>query len=400
MEKLFYTDKYSREFIAEIEEVIEKDDKFHIVLDKTAFFPGGGGQFCDLGQIENVDVIDVYEENGVIYHVTEKKPNKIHRAKCKIDWKRRQDGMHQHLGQHVLSGCFFSLFNANTTGFHLGAEVSTVDIKGNLDEATIRKAEEFANEIIDEDREVKSFVPDKKELKKLNLRRDLPKTNEEIRVVTIDDLDINACCGVHPNSTGELRMIKIRRWEKHKDSTRIEFLAGSRAVKDALKKDKVVTEICRYLSSNEEEAIKSIKNLNEQIKELNSENKNIREELANYEIKEMIENAEKVGSYSIIKNIYEKENVKYVTKLATKLTESDNIITLMFVKDEEKVNFIFAASKNIKNVNMSNLLKDSISLVDGRGGGSPYQAQGGGKNNNNLESAIDYALMKAKQQLI
>lgn len=399
MEKLFYEDQYIREFTAELVEVVEKDGTFHVVLDKTAFFPGGGGQFCDIGKIENIEVIDVYEENGTVYHVTKQKPIKIHRLKCSIDWKRRQDGMHQHLGQHVLSGCFFSLFNANTTGFHLGQDVSTVDIKGNLDEETIRKAEEFANEIIGEAREVKSFVPAKRELKKLNLRRDLPKTNEEIRVVTIDDLDINACCGVHPKSTEELRMIKIKRWEKHKDSTRIEFLAGSRAVSDALKKDKVITQICRYLSSNEEEAINSIRNLSEQIKVLNDDNRKIRDEIANYEIKTMIEDAEKIGGYSVVKHIYEAENVKYVSKVAAKLVENDNTIALMIVKDEDKVNFIFAASKNVKGISMNELLKDSISLVDGRGGGSPYLAQGGGKNNNNLSSAIDYAMMKLKNAL-
>lgn len=399
MEKLFYTDKYLKEFTAEIKEVVERDGMFYVVLDKTAFFPGGGGQFCDLGTIENSEVIDVYEENGVIYHITKQKPNKIHRAKCKINWKRRLDGMHQHLGQHVLSGCFFSLFNANTTGFHLGSEVSTVDIKGHLDEETIRKAEEYANEIIDENREVKSFVPDKKELKKLNLRRDLPKTNEDIRIVIIDDLDVNACCGVHPESTGELRMIKIKRWEKHKDSTRIEYLTGARAVNDSLKKDKVVRDICRYLNSNEEETIKSIKNLKEQIKLLSDENKNIRDELASYEIKSMIESSEKFGDYSIVKKVYENENIKYVTKVSNKITENPNTIALMFVKDGEKVNFVFSASKNIKGISMSDLLKDSISLVDGRGGGSPYQAQGGGKNNNNLNSAIDYAIIKIKNNL-
>lgn len=173
--KLYYEDQYIKEFKAEIIDIKENDGRFHVVLDQTAFFPGGGGQFCDIGTIENIDVIDVYEDNGIIYHVVEKKPIKIHKVLCKLNWNRRVDGMQQHLGQHVLSGCFFKLFNANTVGFHMGDEISTVDINGHLEESQIREAERFANEIIGENIKVDFLLPDKKELKKLNLRRALPK---------------------------------------------------------------------------------------------------------------------------------------------------------------------------------------------------------------------------------
>lgn len=149
-----------------------------------------------MGYIENHKVIDVFEKDGLIYNVTETKPIKIHKVKCKIDWNRRLDGMQQHLGQHVLSGCFFTLFNANTVSVHVGKEISTVDIQGFLDEESIRKAEKMANEIIQENIEVEFLTPSKKELKKLKLRRDLPNTDEQIRIVKIGDLDINACCGV------------------------------------------------------------------------------------------------------------------------------------------------------------------------------------------------------------
>lgn len=393
MDKLFYADQYIKEFTAEATHIKEKDGAYHVVLDKTAFFPGGGGQFCDLGKIDSNEVIEVYEENGIIYHVIKQKLIKTHSLKCSIDWERRQDGMHQHLGQHVLSGCFFKLFNANTLSFHLGNDASTVDIKGHLDEEKIRAVEKYANVIIGENIQVESFVPQETELKELNLRRDLPKTEVEIRVVKIGDLDINACCGVHPSSTQELRMIKIKKLEKHKDATRIEFLAGNRATEDALKKDKVLTEICRYLSSNEVEAIKSIKNLNEQLKATLDENKRMSDEVASYEAKAMIENAEKIEKYSVIKHIYENGNVKYISKLATKLVEHENTIALMAVKNGEKVSLIFAASKNIKGISMKELLKDTLPLIEGAGGGNEYLAQGAGKSDN-LNFAMDYAISK------
>lgn len=394
MEKLFYSDQYLREFVAEIVEVIEKNNSFHVVLDRTAFFPGGGGQHCDLGYIDKHKVIDVYEVNGIIYHVVETKPIKIHRVKCSIDWERRLDGMQQHLGQHVLSGCFFTLFNANTVSVHVGKEKSTVDIQGYLDEDTIRKAEKMANEIIQESITVEFLEPSKKELKKMNLRRDLPNTNEQIRVVKIGDLDINACCGVHPKSTLDLQVIKIKGWEKHKGATRIEYLTGKRAVEDYFLRDNFCNKICKYLSCGETDAINTIENLNKELKAALDENRTIKAEIAEYQIKQMIEEAQHVGKISIIKKIYESGDLKHLSRIAEKLTSNSEIVVLFAMKSEGKVNLVFASSKDIKDISMNELLKDAISLIDGRGGGNNHFAQGGGKNCSNLESAMDYAFRK------
>lgn len=399
MEKIYYDNQYLKDFTAEIIDVKEIDDKFHVILDKTAFFPGGGGQHCDLGIIDDHKIIDVYEKDDVVYHVLEKKPIKIHKVKCEIDWNRRTDGMHQHLGQHVLSGAFFNLFNANTFAIHLGADISTVDIYGVLNEEQVRQAEKLANKIIGDAVTVQSFVPSKSELKKLTLRRALPNTEEDIRVVKIGDFDINACCGLHPSSTLDLRLIKIRRFEKHKEGTRIEFLTGERAISDSFKKDEFQNSICKYLNCNENEAINGIKNLNESLRGANEANKSLNILLAKYQVKEILENAEKINDIRVIKEVFDGENLKYVNNLTSKLVENENTIALMAVKSDDKVNLIFACSKNIKAVKMNDLLKDAISLIDGKGGGSPFQAQGAGKNNANLDSAIDYAFNKAKQFL-
>lgn len=399
MEKIYYEDQYIKEFTAEIVGVKEKNGKFHVVLDKTAFFPGGGGQHGDLGVIDNHQVIDVYEEDGVVYHITEKKPIKIHRVKCAIDWERRLDGMQQHLGQHVLSGCFFSLFNANTVSVHVGKDISTVDIQGILDEETIRAAERKANEVIQNNITIEFLTPNKKELKKLDLRRDLPNTDDQIRIVKIGDLDVNACCGVHPKSTLDLQMIKIRKWEKHKGATRIEYLAGKRAVDDYFNKDNFSRQICRYLNCGEQDAINSINNLTNQLKEALDENRKIKMELGEYEIKEMLESGDKIGNISVIKKIYSGGDIRHISKIGEKLVVNGDAIALFAVKFEDKTNLIFNCAKNIKNISMSDLLKDAISLIDGRGGGSQFSAQGGGKNSNNLEAAMDYAFMKIKNTI-
>ena len=399
MKKLYYENPYAKEFKTEIIDIKEKDGKFHVTLEETAFFPGGGGQFKDIGFIENEDVLDVYEENGVVYHVLNKKPIKIHKVFCKLDWEHRLDGMQQHLAQHVLSGSFFSLFNKNTFGFHLGKEASTVDIEGPLSEEDIRKAEKLANDIIFRNLNVNCFVPSKQELKKLKLRRALPKTNEEIRIVEIEDLDINACCGVHPPQTIELQMIKIKRFEKHKEGYRIEFLAGKRAIDNAFERDDFVRDICSYLKGGEQDVINSIKKLSENLKELANENKKLVDEIGEFKVREMLDNSYKINGVTIVKNIECDIDVKKANKIVNKLVENEKVIVLYAVKTNERINMIFASSKDIRNIDMAEVLKDSISLIDGKGGGSKILAQGAGKNNGNLDATLDYAVRKIEKAI-
>lgn len=400
MGKIYYKDQYIKSFVAELESVKEKEHKFHVVLDKTAFFPGIKEQFCDLGLIENEKVIDVYEDDGLIYHVLEKKPIKLHKLKCSIDWGRRRDSMDQHLGYHVLLGCFHEIFKFNTIGFHMERDICTMDIDGILDEDKIREVEKASNLIIGDDLKVEILTPDKKELKKLGIRNALSNTNKETRVIKIEDLYIDTCNGIHPNSTLELRMIKIISLEKIKNFTRIGFIAGRRAVDNSFAKDVFTSNICKYLKSSEDEAIKGIKYLNENLKETQDQNKKNIEKLAVFQVKEMIEQGEKLGNITVIKKIYEKEeDIKYASKVASKIVEKSNKVVLMAIKSEDRVNLIFTSSKDLNMISMNDLLKDSITLIDGNGGGSSYLAQGAGKNNNNLEATLDYAFNKIKQTL-
>ena len=396
MEKLFYIDSYIKNFTAEIEEVKEVDDKFHVLLNKTAFFPGGGGQYCDLGIIDNINVLDVYEENDKIYHVLEKKPNRIHKVKCEIDWDRREYGMQHHFGQHIISACFNNEYKAKTVGFHLGKDFSTVDIEGFFKEEDILKIEKMCNEIIRENITVEFLNITKKEAKKLKIKEDLSKLGDNIRIVKIDDIDMNLCCGVHMKNTLDLRVIKIKKFEKYKKATRIEFLCGTKAIEEMLKRENYLNKICKLLSSNEEDAYKSIENLNNKLNEVNKENRRLEEIISNYEVKEMIESAEKINNMNVIVKVYENKTMNYMNKIANKIIEKENNIGLFALKNDDKLNLLFACSKNLEKMDMNILLKDSIKLIDGKGGGSKVLAQGGGKNNSNLDSLFDYVKIKIK----
>ena len=398
-EKLYYENQYEKSFTAEIVNIVEKTNEFHIVLDKTYFYPEGGGQPSDIGTIESIPVLSVYEDNGIIYHVAKKKPVKIHKVKCSINWAHRFDFMQQHLGQHILSACLLEKTNATTIGSHLGLESCTIDIDKILDVNQIEEAVSYANEIIFENINIDILYPTKSELKKLSIKKTPTKIGDQIRIVRIPDLDINPCCGVHPKSTLEVQVIKVIKFEKHKTGTRIEFLCGKRGIQNSFKNDKFTSTVCSKLHCNSEDALTQIEKLTQDFSKLSAENRALKSKIADYEIKEIIENTDKINDISIIKSIYSDADLKHINLLATKLVAYPNVIVLFGVKAEDRATLIFMCSKDLNIISMNTLLKDAITLIDGKGGGNNFSAQGGGKSTSNIPSALDYAYMKVKNSL-
>ena len=399
MQKIFYENSYKKEFVAEIIDIKEIDNKFHIVLDKTGFYPEGGGQLCDLGKIDSHDIEYVYEKDDVIYHVLNTKPIKIHKVKCTLNWNRREYSMTHHLAQHIISALFLKEFNKKTTSFHMGIEDSCVDIEGSFSDKEIKKIEKMANDIVAENIPVETFEITKREAKKLKLKDDFSKINGNVRIVKVGDLDTNCCCGVHPQNTLDLRIIKFKKHEKYKTSTRIEYLAGKEAINYIINRDDNLNKICKYLSCSDEDSIKGIENINNKLTDSIKENKRLKEEIAHYELKDLVLSAKLVNDISIIDKIYNDKDTKYISKLANKITEENNKIVLFALINGGRVNLVFSCSKNLKFLDMNSLLKDAIKLIDGNGGGNKFNAQGGGKNNSNLESLINYTLMKLQNEL-
>ncbi|MCY6958095.1 alanyl-tRNA editing protein [Clostridium brassicae] len=399
MQKLYYENQYIKVFTAEIINILEVNNEFHILLDKTYFYPGDGNQPCDTGYLESIPVLRVYEKDGSIYHVTEKKPIKIHKIKCSINWKNRFDSMQQHLGQHILSSCFLNLFNGNTIESKLGENYCTIDIDKIFDMSQVEESEKLSNKIIFDNIPVEFIYPSKSELKKLSLKKTLIKASEQIRVFKIDDIFITPCFGIHPNSTIEVQLIKIIKWENHKNFTRITFLCGKRAIEDYFSKDMFISKICTDLKCDKEEALVKIQNITQDLRKTTHENNNLKTKIADYEIQNMINNCDKLNNINIIKSVYDNSDFKYINLLASKLTSFQNVIVLFAIKDDDKARLIFMCSKDLKVISMNSLLKDSITLIDGNGGGSDFSAQGGGKNTSNLDSALEYAFMKIKNCL-
>jgi alanyl-tRNA synthetase len=365
-------------------------------LDQTCFYPEGGGQPSDKGLIDSQKVTYVYEKDGTIFHVLERKPMKLHRVKCSIDWENRLDHMQQHCGQHILSACFLEQLNAGTIGFHLGDKYSTIDIDKPLSDSDTINAETAPNKTISDNVPVEILLPSYSELKKMNLRKVPPKTDEQIRIVKIGDMDTSACCGTHPKSTIEVQLIKITGWEKYKSGTRVEFICGKRAVSDYARKNDEIRKMAGLLSCSEVDLLPFVERLTSELREALSEKRALKSEIMQYEVKDILNSCESINNIKIVKTIYENTDLKYVDSLAAKLSANPNTIVLFGVKNNDRAQLIFMRSRDLNIISMNNLLKDAITLIDGKGGGSEFSAQGGGKNNNNLDSTLEYAYNKIK----
>lgn len=397
-ERLFYKNQYLIEFNANIIESKKVGDKFNLILDKTAFFPGGGGQNCDTGFIGLAEVIEVKEIDGNIVHILDKMPEKSKDVLCKINWERRKDGMYKHLGQHVLSGSFFTLFNKNTAGIHLGHDLSYVDIVGDVSRQEIVEAEMKANSIIDQDKKVEFIITERKNVQKYKLRRILQTEDKTIRIVKIQDLDINACCGVHPSTTKELDFIKITGSEKHKNNTRIFFRVGLNAVTNMLNRDIILTNVCNTLNAGEDDALNTLLNIIKSEKELKEENKKIKLSLIRYQLDDLFNNALTVNNIKLIQKDYDNEDKNYLNSIIKKIVEKENTVALITNKSQQKANIIFSCSKNLEFLKLNEILRESLKFINGKGGGSSTLSQGSGDNNDKLKEAVKYAVEKIKEE--
>ena len=225
-DRLYDLDPYLKEFTARVVRATGKG----VVLDRTAFYPAGGGQPCDLGTLNGIEVTDVIEEGEDVVHAVARPIEGEVRGV--IDWDRRRDHMQQHHGQHLLSEAFVRVAQAQTASFHLGRQGCSIDLDKAVAPLDVERAETLANMVIYENRPVKAGVYTPEEAKGLALRKP-PPAQERIRVVTVNEFDAQACCGTHPRSTGEVGVICVTGVERQKGGVRVHFSCGYRALTEA-----------------------------------------------------------------------------------------------------------------------------------------------------------------------
>ena len=223
VEKLFYKDAYIKEFDAVVLSCIEKGESFLIELDRTCFYPEGGGQSADCGTLGDAKVSDVHEREGRIWHTADRPLEQGSRVTGRIDWQRRFSLMQHHTGEHIVSGIVNRLFGLDNVGFHMGSAMVTVDFNGELTQNDIETVELLANRTVFDNIEVRTEYPDAKTLAEMSYRSK-KELSGEVRIVTVPGADSCACCGTHVARTGEIGMIKLLSPQRYKGGVRVGIL--------------------------------------------------------------------------------------------------------------------------------------------------------------------------------
>ncbi len=389
--RLYYQDQNITDFKTEIIATKKIDCKYHLLLNETAFYPGGGGQPADKGSLNDLEVLGVYEKENKIYHILEKKPT-TSRVHGLVDVEFRQEIMQQHLGQHLLSAVAHHEFQANTIGFHLSEDSLTIDLDQKLNNKQLKIIETKANKIIWQNRAVKIYYPDSKEIAKLPIRKE-PSVDNNIRIVEIDNYDYSPCGGLHPNTTGKIGLIKIISFSNYKQGIRIDFVCGKRALTDYRQTNNIINQLKDQLSLPKEKITKKILKLIDYNKSLEKNCTDLKSALRKYQSQEYINQAEKIGQYLIIKKTFtakdnfEPDEINYLGK---EITNKDNIIFICAWKNDNMVRFFFYRSDNLKKFDMNHLCQQALKITGGGGGGSAIAAQGGGGNPAQTEKALSH----------
>jgi alanyl-tRNA synthetase len=380
-ERLYYTDCYLRDFTARV--VDRSSDGSTVYLDRTAFYPTSGGQPFDLGSINGVALVEVEDQEERIAHRLAA-PLAAGEAACAIDWARRFDHMQQHTGQHLLSAVFEELFGLRTVSFHLGAESATIDLEGGTTDArTIVAAERRANEVVFENRPVTIEFEDSR------LAQGLRKPSERegsLRIVTIDSLDRSACGGTHVRSTGEIGAICIRRMEKIRQSVRIEFVCGGRAVRRARADFEALSKLAQLFSVSLDDVAAMAAPLVETVRAAEKKTRKLQLDLAAYQGRDLYE-ATIPGEDGIRRAVQRAQNgnLEDLRAVAQSFTAQPKSIFLAVLDEPPSV--LLAASADA-GIDAGKLVKASVSAAGGRGGGNARIAQGSVPDAAALEKVI------------
>ena len=381
-DRLYYTDSYLREFTARIVE--RSADGRTVYLDRTAFYPASGGQPCDTGTVAGVPVLDVVDAGERIAHHLAR-PLDGGPVECAIDWSRRFDHMQQHTGQHVLSAVFEEWFGLDTVGFHLGAESSTIDLEGGtVEPGSVLEAERRANDIVFENRPVEVRFQQAAEVQGLRKPTDREGT---LRIVSIEGLDRNACGGTHVRATGEVGPILLRKLEKVRQSVRVEFLCGGRAVRRARADYEALSKTAQLFSAPLDEVPAMVAAQLETARAHDKARRKLELDLAACQGKELyLATAPGADGVRRVTRRVVKGSLEELRAIAQNFTAQPKAVFIATLADPPSV--LLAASADA-GIDAGKTLKAALAAAAGRGGGNARIAQGSVAEAGVLEQVLE-----------
>ncbi len=364
-EKLYYKNAYLEDFYAKVISSVPDGEGYKIVLDKTAFFPEEGGQYSDKGVLGNARVLDVLEEDGIIYHYTDLPLAVGETVRGKIDFSERYEKMQCHSAEHILSGLIHKIHGLDNVGFHLGKDDVTLDISSPLSWDQLMEIEALANDAVYANAEIVAIYPAPEELSGLTYRSKLDIT-ENVRIISIGDYDSCACCAPHVMRTGEIGLISILDAEKLRGGMRIHIAAGKRAYSIYRKMYENLAEISHALSVPRLNTADAVKKTLSDFEEKKAEYKNSR--IAYFEREaELI--CEEDGNLVLS---FDNATQDELRALANKAVQKIGGILVLLSESEGGYKYLLAS----RTVDLKSEIKKINTALCGRGGGSSVMAQG------------------------
>ena len=388
-ERLYYHDSFLKTFEARVARLAPEG----VVLDRTAFYPTGGGQPHDTGMLGGVPVVEVLEnERGEVVHRLDG-PVSVQVGETvqgEIDWTRRADHIQQHSGQHLLSAVFLRQFGFPTVSFHLGAETSTIDLATPaVAPEQAQQAEELVNEVVFEDRPVRVWFATPEEAKALPLRKDVAREGE-LRLVEIPDLDLTACGGTHVARTGQVGAVLVRKVGKSRQGVRVEFVCGQRAVRLARLDYTALAEAANTLTTHPHQVAELVGRQLQALKTADRERQKLLETLAGYEARQMYAEAEESNGIRQLVKLFDAADPGYLRWLAARFAAQGGPTrgarALFAVRQPPTL--VLAQSPGLA-PDLGALVKKLSSQYRLRGGGSHDSAQAGAADVASVERALE-----------
>ena len=387
-ERLYYNDAYLTTFTAEV----AGSDGLNVRLGRSAFYPSSGGQPHDLGSIAGVPVVDVVDEDDVI-HVLSAPLAAGATVECTIDWRRRFDHMQQHTGQHLLSAVLIEMFGAETVSFHMGSDVSTIELATELLKPdSVKAAEVRCNQVIAENRPVSVTFEDGATVQGL---RKPPQREGTLRVVSIEALDRSACGGTHVRSTGEIGCILLRGTERIRGNLRLEFVCGVRAVRRARADYEALSAAARSFSVGLDDVPRAVDSQNVRLAEAEKVRRKVAQELAEVRGRELHASTAPItnGLRLVIRELQTLDDDARTEAQA--FAAAGRAVLIAFCRTPASL--LVAASPD-SGLNAGQLVKAAVSSRSGRGGGSPVMAQGSVPSADLIGEVVDEVRQKAEQR--
>ncbi len=373
--RLYYADSYLKEFTATVLECRRIDKNPAVILDQTAFYPESGGQPGDTGTLQDARVLNVLEEDaGAILHILDREIP-AGPVSGRIDWPRRFDHMQQHTGQHILSQAFIHVAQARTLSFHMGSEISTIDIELAQPSAdTMQEAQILATDIVFGNRPVNILTTDRDSLSALGVRKESQREGE-IRVIDIDGFDRSPCGGTHVRQTGEIGLVFVSGFERYKGGTRVEFAVGGRALRLLQTDHELLKQLARIYSATPGNIPALAEKQAQERVAFVRENEMLRDQLLVMEAAELLQSATKTEHGLLVSKTFTDRKMDAVKSLAQKLTAGDGVIAVLGIADACQI--VAARSRNLPG-NCGEAIKKTAAELGGKGGGRPEFAQAGG----------------------